>query len=408
MVDPVSAFELLVLDQLPEVGPVTVRRLVERFGSAEDALRARSRDFAAIAGWPAARARRDHGIRRLVEVALNRATTTDVEVVTWDDETYPERLRHLADPPPVLFLRGAMQLLGHRPSVTVVGARRATERARIVAERLGGALGRRGVCVVSGLALGVDGAAHVGALRAANRTIGVLGTGVDVSYPRAHATLHRQITNHGLLVSEFLPGTSAAPHHFPRRNRILAALGDAVVVVEAGRRSGSLITVDHALDLGLDVWAVPGPIDASVCVGSNRLLADGARPLVSVDDFADEVTRSRGGEGGGTGETPDAPPAPLRDEGRGGPHGPLREAGTGGFRAAERAQRSLPLGEAGSVTGGDLEQSILDALGEAVVPADELARRFGVPISEVLVVLTTLELFGEVERMPGMRFRRAA
>jgi len=368
VVGPVSARDLLMLERLPGVGPVTVRRLVERFGSADDALRARSRDFAAIAGWPAARGRSDRDLRRRIEGALARSEADGVGIVSWDDAAYPERLRHLTDPPPVLFLRGAAELLGHRPSVTVVGARRATERARVVAERLGAALGRRGGCVVSGLALGVDGAAHTGALRAEGPTVGVLGTGVDVSYPRSHRTLHRRIANHGLLVSEFLPSTRAAPHHFPRRNRILAALGDAVVVVEAGRRSGSLITVDHALDLGLDVWAVPGPIDSPACEGSNRLLVDGARPLVSVDDFADGVVRGWRGE-----ESGEARPDPVP-----------------------------------SVSAGGLERSILDALGETVVPADELARRFGVPIAEVLVVLTTLELLGEVRRMPGMRFRRAA
>ncbi|MDX1493153.1 MAG: DNA-processing protein DprA [Longimicrobiales bacterium] len=380
---------LLLLEQLPHVGPVTVGRLVQTFGSAQAALAASDDAFAAAtergsAGREAAAARRDPELRASVRRALKRARAAGMVVVTWDDPEYPAGLHHLADPPPLLFLHGRMELLARTPTVTIVGARRSTARGRATAERLGAALGRAGACVVSGLALGIDGAAHAGALRAGGDTVAVLGAGPDVAYPRFHRRMHAEIRSRGLLVSEFPPGTEAAPHHFPRRNRILAALAGAVVVVEAGRRSGSLITVDHALDLGKEIWAVPGPIDTAVCAGSNRLLADGARPLVSVDGFVERVMS-------GTERT-----APAQEPDASAPGTDPSDAG------------SASMADAHADAGNTLEERILSALREGPAAADELAARFEAPIATVLALLTTLELHGEVERLAGTRFRRAA
>jgi len=358
---PADAHALLTLDQLPGVGPVTVRKLVERFGTAPRALTAPFDAFAALAGPGAARARADASLQNIVQTALVRAEDLGVHVTTWSSPEYPDALNQLADPPPVLFLRGRLELLARPIAVTVVGARKATARARDTAERMGIMLGRAGVTVVSGLALGVDGAVHVGALRSGGDTIAVLGTGADTVYPRAHRRLFHQILDHGLLVSEFLPGTKALPHHFPRRNRILAALSSLTVVVEAGKRSGSLITVDHALDLGRDVWVVPGPIDSSACIGSNRLLLEGARALVDVPEFVVEVAGEMSVDRGTAERSPSAP-----------------------------------------------EMRILMALAADTLLVDELAAHVGLPVSTALALLTTMELHGEVVRMPGMRFRRAA
>jgi len=361
--EPRETRALLVLDQLPGVGLVTLRALVRAFGTAEGALRAPASAFGAVAGPGAARARRDEALTRAVDAGLAEAGRLGMTVLTWTDPRYPARLLHLHDPPPVLFLRGRPELLERAapelPAVTIVGARHSTGRAREVAERLGRGLAGAGACVVSGLALGVDGAAHRGALAAGGPTIAVLGRGADAAYPPAHRRLFREILGSGLVVSEFLPGTPALPHHFPRRNRILAALAEAVVVVEAGAKSGSLITVDHALDLGIDVWAVPGPIDVAACAGSNRLLADGARALVSVADFVREIT----GQGG----------AAARVEEVGGPAGAL-----------------------------------LARLGQETLNVDELAARAGLAVPAALALLTELELGGLVRQLPGMRFRSAA
>ncbi len=381
-----EAHDLLLLDALPGVGPATVRSLVRRFGTAAHALVADTRAFAAVAGDEAERARRDASLRQLVRHRLDEARARGIHATTWSRPGYPAGLRHLSDPPPVLFLRGDRRLLD-RPGVTVVGARRATGSGRDVAERLGAALAGAGIVVTSGLALGVDGAAHRGALGAGGPTLAVLGTGADVAYPAAHRALFTEIARSGLLVSEFLPGTRAAPHHFPRRNRILAALASTVVVVEAGARSGALITVDHALDLGRDVWAVPGPIDRRTCAGSNRLLVDGARPLVSIDAFVREVqARSRED---GLDECEVGPPPWVADASDSGSAAPRRPA-------------------AASDPHDPIEKRVLAAVRLEAASVDELAGRLGLPVQTALAVLTTLELHGEVRRLPGLRFRGVA
>jgi DNA processing protein len=359
-----EALDLLVLQELPGVGPVTVQRLVQRFGSAGHALNAPARWFSEIAGAKATAARRNPKLRADLHEVLERALAADMGVLTWTDPHYPDSLRQLHDPPPVLFLRGRKELLLERPRVTVVGSRRATRRGRDIAERLGAALSQAGVVVVSGLALGVDGHAHSGAVSGPGGTIAVLGTGPDVVYPAVHRALYRRVADEGLLVSEFIPGTGAAPHHFPRRNRILAALAPVTVVVEAGRRSGALITVDHALDLGRDVWSVPGPIDTPGCAGSNRLLADGARPLVSLTDFVNEMM-------------PGLERLPTATDGAGDPE-----------------------------LTGSVEGRVLAALHGGALTVDDLAAGTGLTVAEALAILTTLELHGEVRREPGMRFRR--
>ena len=347
---------LLHLCALPGVGPATVRRLVSKAGSAAGALSS-PRVLREVAGPAAALAARDPSVRAQVARALDVARRMDMKLVLSTDEAYPRRLHHLADPPPVLFLRGDVSLL-QRPGVAVVGARRATARARGVAERLGAAVAGTGTPVVSGLALGVDAAAHRGALEAGGPTVAVLGRGADRAYPPANGALFARILRNGLVVSEFLPGTPPLPHNFPRRNRILAALASTLVVVEAGLRSGALITVEHALDLGLDVWAVPGPIEEAVTAGTNGLLADGARPLVSVDGFVRAVL----------GQEPSTPPVP-------------------GLSADERR--------------------VLACLQAGACSADEVARRAGLGIGPTLAILAGLELKGGVSRLAGMRFRRA-
>jgi len=354
-----EARALLILDAAPGIGLVRLKQLVEAFGSAEAALSAPAGAFGDVAGEAAARERHDPTIGARVEAALGEAARLGMELCTWNSADYPQAMRHLHDPPPVLFLRGRRELLA-RPAVTVVGARHATPRAREVAERLGHALAKAGLPVASGMALGIDGAAHRGALRAGGDTVAVLGRGADRAYPGAHRGLFRDIARRGLVVSEFLPGTPALPHHFPRRNRILAALARAVVVVEAGTTSGALITVDHALDLGVDVWSVPGPIEVPTCEGSNRLLAEGARPLVSIAAFVQALTG-----------------------------------------------RDLQLELAAPPRAG-VAGRLLGCLGTETLGVDQLAAQLELTPSETLGLLTEMELEGLVDQLPGMRFRRAA
>jgi DNA processing protein len=200
-----------------------------------------------------------------------------------DDPRYPAALRDLPDPPRTLWARGELALLD-RPCVAIVGTRRATAYAERVARELARALARGGACVISGLARGVDVAAHRAALDVDGATCAVLGTGLDVAYPKGHAALQQDIGVRGLVLSELPPSLAAHGGSFPRRNRIIAALARVTIVVEAGVKSGALITAAHALDLNRTVAAVPGPIDIPQAQGSNELLRDGACFIASVAD----------------------------------------------------------------------------------------------------------------------------
>jgi DNA processing protein len=203
---------------------------------------------------------------------------------------FPSLLRELHDPPPGLFLRGGAEIeLLSLPAVAIVGARACSSYGGQVARMLGRELAAAGLVIVSGLARGVDGEAHRGALEAGGATVGVLGCGVDRDYPAAHASLARGICEHGLVVSEYAPGVEPGPWRFPARNRIIAGLTVASVIVEARERSGALITADFALEAGREVFAVPGEITSSLSAGTNALLRLGATPLTRVSDVLEPL-----------------------------------------------------------------------------------------------------------------------
>lgn len=201
------------------------------------------------------------------------------------DDRYPRTLEDLRrNAPARLWARGRLDLLDHCPIVAIVGTRRATPYGQRVARELSVAFARAGACVVSGLASGVDGIAHVAALEEHGATIAVLGTGLDVTYPRAHRQLQARIARDGLLLSELDADDHGMPYTFPERNRIIAALASVTIVVEAPERSGALVTADHAMDLGRTVAAAPGPIDQPQSVGANQLILRGATILTSIED----------------------------------------------------------------------------------------------------------------------------
>ncbi len=253
------------------IGPVGFHREVADAGSADKAL---ARFPARVLEDATVRARR----------AWQTAAERGIAVVCVGDPRYPVALHSLEDPPPVLFALGSLALLD-RPAAGVVGARGATAYGLRVTETLVPPIVRQGVVVVSGLALGIDAAAHRAALEAGGATIAVLGTGVDLPYPRANERLYRRIEASGLLLSEALPGAPAHPGSFPTRNRIIAALSDVVVVVEAGAKSGALITAQAAASIGRLVGAVPGPVDVPSSQGTNSLLRDGAQVVSEAADM---------------------------------------------------------------------------------------------------------------------------
>lgn len=362
-----EARALLLLQRLPGLADVGVRRLVEAFGSGSAALVASDREMATAlgggrprpAGLASARARGSSADRAAISEALERADELGVQVVPVGSSRYPRSLLDLGDPPPVLFLRGRVELL-EPASVALVGSRRATGYGRRTAARLARALARGGAVVVSGLALGVDGEAHRGALEADGGTVAVLGAGPDVVHPPSHRRLFQAILEEGLIVSEFIPGTPPLAHHFPRRNRIMAALARVVVVVQAAVRSGALITARHALDLGREVLAVPGQIDAVASAGANELLRDGAHPVLGVE----EIMRALG----------------------------------------------LPLPVEATVVPalGNDASTLWDALGRAPEGVDTLAGRTGLSATRALVALSSLEIEGWVVQSAGARFARKA
>lgn len=282
-------------------------------------------------------------------------------------ERYPHALRHIHDPPPRLYLRGALaEVPGalDAPAIAVVGSRDATAYGLAIARDLGRTLAEAGIVVVSGLALGIDGAAHRGALEAGGRTVAVVGGGTDVVYPRQHATLRREILAHGVLVSEHPQGTAPRPGQFPRRNRIVSGLSLGVVVVEATLRSGSLTTATHALEQGREVFAVPGPAGAPRSAGPHALLRRGAKLVETVDDVLAEL-----------------PAGIARPRGDGCP-----------------GQTALPADLAG----------IVEAIRAGAETVDALSRRLPIKMPELLEKLVMLELRGSIARGLAGRYAVAA
>jgi DNA processing protein len=277
----------VMLSMATGIGPVRFQRLLEICGGARGAWHASDLELAA-AGLER---RTIDSLRQLrsrtsPEVVLDRLSSLGIRPLTLLDDEYPPSLRVVADPPPVIFVRGRLTSADHR-AVALVGTRRATVYGRSVADRLGRDLAAAGVTVVSGLAKGVDTAAHQAVVQAGGRTVAVLGNGLDQIYPPENGGLARTIVERdaGALVSEFAPGVPPDAVNFPRRNRIISGLSQVTVIVEAGERSGALITADFALEQGREVLVVPGSIFSPTNAGSNALLKQGATPVTSVEDI---------------------------------------------------------------------------------------------------------------------------
>ncbi|HEX6971617.1 MAG TPA: DNA-processing protein DprA [Limnochordia bacterium] len=296
---------LVALALCPGLGPRRIRALLDACGgaaSAWEALRTRAGRalWGRIAGPSATEAAAGMSPAARVAAEKEALARIDARIVTARDAEYPKRLEHLPDPPPVLFCRGRALAAG--TAVAIVGTRRASENGRQAAFDLAFQLAGGGCAVISGMARGIDAAAHAGALAAGGPTVAVLGCGLDVLYPPQHRQLAARIANAGTLITEFPCGTPPERSHFPRRNRIIAALAAAVAVVEAPRGSGALITVEHALDLGIDVFVVPGDAARESCRGSNELLRDGAKVALDAADIwaeLSEVGRAIGGHRAG-------------------------------------------------------------------------------------------------------------
>jgi DNA processing protein len=361
----------LILACARGIGPVAVARLVRRWGSHRAAVEAAAADAglpegarSAIAECAASGAAREE---------LGRLERIGARFAVPGESDYPAILGEIASPPVGLFVRGGAvgSLL---PAVAIVGTRAPTARGPGVARRLAAGLAAAGVTVVSGLARGIDTAAHRGALAAAGRTVAVLGTGLDRVYPPENESLAGEIAGSGALVSEFPMGSGPRASAFPRRNRIISGLSAGVVVVEAGRRSGALITAARALEQGREVFAVPGPIDEEQSRGPNGLLKDGATLVEDVDDVLDALAGAWG---------PFSPgPAAARSR-----------------RGDESAGRE----RAGASPGG-FAGAVLACLSSTPASVDEIVARSGIDPGDAVAALLELEMAGAARACPGGRY----
>jgi len=353
--------DTIALLSIPGVGRGRFARLVDRFGSAAQAMGAGYEELVQVSGLSDTTAT---AIREKYDGEAARRMAARIAQLGWavlfpDSSEYPPLLGHIDDRPPLLFRLGEPCLPGDK-LMGIVGTRHATESGRRFTHSLAADLSQTGVTVVSGMAEGIDSAAHRGALDAGARTVAVWGTPLDQVYPPANRELAERIRNRGAIYSEYWPGGVASPSNFPERNRIIAGMSEGVIVIEAGAKSGALITAQFALEQGRELFAVPGRPGSEKSVGTNNLIKQGAKLLTCAQDVFDEIPR-------------------LASQ-----------------INARRAKDKPDL--------TDIEIKMLDLLSEGPLQIDQLCRQAGMPVSELLEYLLALELKGVVQELPGKRF----
>lgn len=367
MNDELTAWLRLTL--APGIGGQTQRRLLAAFGPAPAVFSAgRSAIVGVIGSAAAARLLDSDNAAAVAAAHAWRARGDDRHIVVLGDADYPQALLEIDDPPTLLYVRGRRELL-NRPALAIVGSRNATPAGVRNAEQFAAALSGSGLVIVSGLALGIDGAAHRGALAAGGDTLAFIGTGIDRVYPSRHQELAREIATHGAIVSEFALGTPPLPPNFPRRNRLIAGIARGVLVVEAATGSGSLITARLAAEQGREVFAIPGSIHSPLARGCHQLLRLGAKLAESAQDVLEELAW--------------ASPPPVPGKAAAGAAG----AAAAGPDDAEAAR-------------------LLDALGHEARTLDQLVQGSGLTADRLSVILLELELAGRVASLPGDCYQR--
>lgn len=353
--------DIITLLSVPGVGRGRYWKLLKHFGSVLGVLSAPLAALEAVPGIGRAvgSAIKHEADRGAAERHVARVDELGWQVLFSGEDSYPASLEEIPDRPPVLFALGTLPSRDEK-MIALVGTRHATEPGRRFALKLASDLARAGVTVVSGMAEGIDTAAHAGALDAGGRTVAVWGTSLDIIYPPGNRALAERIIEHGAVFSEYLPGQGPDKTTFPDRNRIISGLSDGVVVVEAGRKSGALITAELALQQGRELFAVPGAPSAERSFGANALLKKGARMVTSVEDIFEELPRLRG------------------------------EVAARRFRATA------------DVT--DTEQRLIDVLADGPRQIDVLAHEVALPVSELLEYLLALEMKGIVQELSGKRY----
>lgn len=341
------------------IGPVRLRSLLDVFGDVKTA-------------WNASAVQLEEGglspklTKRLIQVredvsleqVLEEIHRQEIKILTWDDEDYPNRLREIPQSPPVLYVRGDYTMEDEW-AVAIVGTRRFTSYGRQVAERVASTLARSGVTIISGLARGVDGIAHRAALEAGGRTIAILGNGVDHIYPPEHRSLAKDIIKQGAIMSTYPLGTPPDGSNFPPRNRIISGLSKAIIVVEAGKRSGALITANYAVEQGREVFSVPGNIYAPKSIGTNQLIKKGAHPLLDPQDVLELLDMTQ-------------------------------------IVEQKTARVVLP--------SNPTEATLFQVLEVEPMHVDEISAEANLPVEEVTSTLALMELKGMVRKLRGMKY----
>lgn len=351
----------IALSMIPDIGPVTIRSLISRFGKPESVFSADVEELKVVEGVGERKARNIKGFSGWDQVRrmLKRLEDEGIRVILYSDRDYPPLLREIGDAPVILYLKGEIRD-EDRFSIAIVGSRNVTPYGRFVTEKIASELAGTGFTIVSGMARGVDTIAHMSSLRTGGRTVAVMGSGIDMIYPPENKGLFKRITNSGYVVTEFPPGTPPNRENFPRRNRLISGLSLGVVVVEATDGSGALITARAALDQDREVFAVPGNISSPNSKGTNELIKRGAKLVQDSNDIIEEL-------------------APF-----------LR-----GFIRRER-KRSVDL--------TDEEREVCDKLTTEPRHIDEIVREIGIPMQRILSLLLGLELKGIVSQTEGKRF----
>lgn len=361
----------LTLYLTPGLGPTGCKKLVNHFGSPAATLKASRQELLKVQGHPNKKVCEtigSHDIRDKAKQELERTAKAGISLLCWNDDDFPDWLLTIPDPPILLYVKGNTNILSN-PGISIVGSRAASSYGLKMAENLGRQLVDQRLTVISGLALGIDAAAHRGALAANGKTIGVLGCGIDVVYPSQNRKLFERIPENGAIVSEYPLGTGPDGFRFPARNRIISGMSLGVVVVEATHRSGSLITANLALDQGREVFAVPGRADSIKSTGTHRLLQAGAKLVLDINDITSELL------------LPEKPEETSPSANSGKHH--------------EKAIAKLD-GE---------EKKIMDLLEVYPKTVDDVIVASNLPVERVNELLLILELKGLCEVLPGRQYQ---
>lgn len=362
---------LLALCNLPGLGQRHLKILVDYYQSFEYALQ-QSDFWSKIPGFTCGHGEgpKKIGLEAQADQLLENLYQSDAKIITLDDPNYPMLLKNIYDPPFVIFYRGT---LPQEQDITIamVGSRKATAYGRLIAETLAQDLGEKDAWVVSGMARGIDTASHRGCLKAGGKTIAVLGSGIDVIYPRENRSLYEEIILSGAVLSELPLGTPPLPQHFPARNRLISGLSKGVVVVEAAEKSGSLITVDFALEQGRDVFAIPGPVNSLLSRGTHKLIREGAKLVEKADDILEEYIE---------GYNEAASDGSKEDLG-------------GGSRKVKNQFDLFSFTQE--------EREILELMSTGNVHFDDIVKQAGLNAAELASLLTQWEIKGLIKQLPG-------